>query len=223
MDLVPAEAIGMKSASQLPPLIKGYLRVGAKIGDGCVIDHEFDTVDVFIVMPVKEIAARYVSYYGGRPIVSPRETVSAVDLAPAFERLRQAAQGLPEITEGTSYGTPSLNVRKKFLCRVKDPETVVLMCELEEKELLVARSPEIYFETDHYRDWPAVLVRVGKDFSAMNSASGLSAAFAMRAPKSLIKAWRQRKIITQYLPAPARPTAIGPETSSRTSARRRER
>jgi putative hemolysin len=66
MDLVPAEAIGMKSAlAAMPPLIKGYLRVGAKIGDGCVIDHQFGTVDVFIVMPVKEISARYVSYYSG--------------------------------------------------------------------------------------------------------------------------------------------------------------
>ena len=66
MDLVPAEAIGMKSAlAAMPPLIKGYLRVGAKIGDGCVIDHQFGTVDVFIVMPVQEIAARYVSYYSG--------------------------------------------------------------------------------------------------------------------------------------------------------------
>jgi putative hemolysin len=66
MDLMPAEAIGMKSAlAAMPPLIKGYLRVGAKIGDGCVVDHQFGTVDVFIVMPVKEISARYVSYYSG--------------------------------------------------------------------------------------------------------------------------------------------------------------
>jgi putative hemolysin len=49
----------------LPPLIKGYLRVGAKVGDGCVVDHEFDTVDVFVVMPVREIGQRYISYYGG--------------------------------------------------------------------------------------------------------------------------------------------------------------
>ncbi|WP_425482689.1 hypothetical protein [Chelativorans xinjiangense] len=44
----------------------------------------------------------------------------------AFERLREAAAGLPEVEESTSYGTPSLKVRKKFLARVKDPETVVL-------------------------------------------------------------------------------------------------
>lgn len=66
MDLMPIEAVSIKSAiTHLPPLIKGYLRVGAKIGDGCVVDHEFGTVDVFVVMPVQEIGQRYVSYYGG--------------------------------------------------------------------------------------------------------------------------------------------------------------
>jgi putative hemolysin len=66
MDLMPAEAINIRSAAMaLPPLIKGYLRVGAKVGDGCVVDHEFDTVDVFVVMPVREIGQRYISYYGG--------------------------------------------------------------------------------------------------------------------------------------------------------------
>jgi L-ornithine Nalpha-acyltransferase len=65
MDLMPREAISPKSAiASLPPLIKGYLRVGAKIGDGCVIDDDFATTDVFIVMPVAEIGARYVNYYG---------------------------------------------------------------------------------------------------------------------------------------------------------------
>ena len=66
MDLMPVEAVSVKSAlAAMPPLIKGYLRVGARVGDGCVIDRQFGTVDVSIVLPVKEIAARYVSYYGG--------------------------------------------------------------------------------------------------------------------------------------------------------------
>ena len=63
MDLMPAEAVSMRSAfAAMPPLIKGYLRVGAKIGDGCVIDHDFGTTDVFIVLPVAAIGARYVNY-----------------------------------------------------------------------------------------------------------------------------------------------------------------
>jgi len=66
MDLMPVEAVNPKRALMaLPPLIKGYLRLGARIGDGCVIDHDFETVDVFIVLPVKEIKQRYISYYSG--------------------------------------------------------------------------------------------------------------------------------------------------------------
>lgn len=66
MDLMPPEAINPKAALTLmPPLVKGYLRVGARIGDGCVVDEDFGTVDVFVVMPVCEIRQRYVSHYGG--------------------------------------------------------------------------------------------------------------------------------------------------------------
>lgn len=64
-DLMPAEAVNARSAlAAMPPLIKGYLRLGAKIGDGCVIDHDFGTTDVFIVLPVETISARYINYYG---------------------------------------------------------------------------------------------------------------------------------------------------------------
>jgi len=48
----------------LPPLIKGYLRVGAMVGEGAVIDHQFNTVDVFLVVPVEAIAARYLGRFG---------------------------------------------------------------------------------------------------------------------------------------------------------------
>jgi putative hemolysin len=66
MDLMPIEAVNARAAiAAMPPLVKGYLRVGARIGDGCVIDREFSTIDVFVVMPVKEIGTRYVNYYGG--------------------------------------------------------------------------------------------------------------------------------------------------------------
>lgn len=65
MDLMPAEAINARTAfAVMPPLIKGYLRLGARIGDGCVVDHAFGTTDVFIIMPVAAISSRYVSYYG---------------------------------------------------------------------------------------------------------------------------------------------------------------
>jgi putative hemolysin len=48
----------------LPPLIKGYLRLGAHIGDGAVIDQQFGTTDVLIVLPVAEINRRYIEHFG---------------------------------------------------------------------------------------------------------------------------------------------------------------
>jgi L-ornithine Nalpha-acyltransferase len=65
MNRMPLSAIDMKAALKaLPPLIKGYLRLGAYIGDGAVVDHQFGTTDVCIIMPVAAISSRYVDYYG---------------------------------------------------------------------------------------------------------------------------------------------------------------
>jgi hypothetical protein len=77
-------------------------------------------------------------------------------------KLLVALEGLPDVTEGTSYGYPAFKVGKKFLCRIKDAGTLVVTCPLEEKEMLMAAAPGIYFETDHYRGWPAVLVRINE-------------------------------------------------------------
>lgn len=54
-----------KARESLSPLIKGYLRLGARFGDGAVVDVKFNTTDVFVVMPIKEIGARYIDYFEG--------------------------------------------------------------------------------------------------------------------------------------------------------------
>lgn len=65
MDLMPSEAIDLKAAlGALPPLIKGYLRLGAMFADHAVIDRDFGTTDVLVILPVATISARYVRYYG---------------------------------------------------------------------------------------------------------------------------------------------------------------
>lgn len=48
---------------QLPPLVKGYLRAGAKFGDGAFVDHAFGTIDVCVVMPVELISGRYAARF----------------------------------------------------------------------------------------------------------------------------------------------------------------
>lgn len=64
MNRLSKETIDPKAALRvLPPLVKGYLRAGAYIGDGAVIDHEFGTTDVLIVFPVSAIKARYLQHF----------------------------------------------------------------------------------------------------------------------------------------------------------------
>lgn len=74
MDRLPAASIDpragasidMRAAARaLPPLLKGYLRVGAMVGDGGFVDHQFNTVDVFVIMPVDRITSRYAARFAG--------------------------------------------------------------------------------------------------------------------------------------------------------------
>ena len=65
MNRLPIEAVDMRTAlAGMPPLIKGYLRLGAMVGRGAVVDRPFGTTDVMIVLPVDRISERYVRYYG---------------------------------------------------------------------------------------------------------------------------------------------------------------
>ncbi|MEM0898987.1 MAG: GNAT family N-acyltransferase [Pseudomonadota bacterium] len=65
MDLMDRDQIDMKQAlASLPPLIKGYLRIGASFGEGAVIDDVFNTTDVLVILPVAHISRRYISHYG---------------------------------------------------------------------------------------------------------------------------------------------------------------
>jgi len=64
MNLLVKDAIDPKAALHaLPPMIKGYLRAGCSIGDGAVIDRQFDTTDVFIYFPLAKMDARYRSRF----------------------------------------------------------------------------------------------------------------------------------------------------------------
>ncbi len=65
MNLKPKNEIDRKKAfRQLPPLIKGYLRLGASTSHHAVIDRDFGTVDVLIILPVEHLNPRHVSHYG---------------------------------------------------------------------------------------------------------------------------------------------------------------
>lgn len=62
--LVPESALESRAAlAGLPPLIKDYLRIGGFIGDGAVLDHEFNTTDVCIIVKTDRITGRYTRHY----------------------------------------------------------------------------------------------------------------------------------------------------------------
>jgi putative hemolysin len=64
MDRLAPGSYDAKAAQRaLPPLVKGYLRVGAMVGDGAFVDTQFNTVDVFVVMPVGGITRRYLDRF----------------------------------------------------------------------------------------------------------------------------------------------------------------
>jgi L-ornithine Nalpha-acyltransferase len=65
MNRLSKEHVDKKAAvSALPPLVKGYLRLGAFFGEGAVIDHHFCAAVVLVVLPVSTIRTRYTQYFG---------------------------------------------------------------------------------------------------------------------------------------------------------------
>jgi putative hemolysin len=64
MKLLPADAIEpAKVLVELPPLVKGYLRLGGFVGDGAVIDPQFNTTDVSIIVKTELITEKYYRHY----------------------------------------------------------------------------------------------------------------------------------------------------------------
>jgi putative hemolysin len=64
MDQFSADMIDRRAAlAALPPLVKGYLRLGGMVGDGAVIDHQFNTTDVCLLVRTDGVAERYLNFY----------------------------------------------------------------------------------------------------------------------------------------------------------------
>jgi putative hemolysin len=63
----PLEGDPRQAFLALPPLVKGYLRLGCWIGDGAVMDRQFNTIDVAIVLPTESVTSRYLRHYTRPP------------------------------------------------------------------------------------------------------------------------------------------------------------
>jgi hypothetical protein len=106
---------------------------------------------------------------------------------PTWDDVIAIGERFPGVELGTSYGTPALRVRRKFMCRMRtDPEALVMrVSDLGEKEALLQGQPDAFFTTPHYDGYPAVLIRLDavdpEELSEL-----IEEAWRMGAPKKLV-------------------------------------
>jgi hypothetical protein len=81
----------------------------------------------------------------------------------SFAEVSKMGRALPGVVESTSYGTPALKVDGKLLVRLKeDGETLVLRMDFVNRDLLLRAEPDLFFLTDHYLNYPSILLRLTK-------------------------------------------------------------
>lgn len=103
-----------------------------------------------------------------------------------FDEARRVALALPGAEEGTSYGTPAFFVRRKLFARLReDGDSLVLKCNVYERKYLVEDQPDVFYFTDHYRDYPLVLMRLSAASPALLR-ERMEESWRIAAPKKLV-------------------------------------
>ena len=105
-----------------------------------------------------------------------------------FDAVRDMALALPGVEESTAYGFPALKVHGKLLAcvpanRSAEPASLVVRVDFDDRAELLAADPAVYYVTDHYADYSAVLVRLSRiDPSALRDLLGMAWKFVTRTP-----------------------------------------
>ena len=84
-----------------------------------------------------------------------------------FETVRKIGLALPGVEESTAYGAPALKVRGKLMAcvpthRSAEPNSLVVRVGFDDRAELLAAAPDVYYVTDHYLNYSAVLVRMSR-------------------------------------------------------------
>jgi hypothetical protein len=84
-----------------------------------------------------------------------------------FDTVRDIALALPGVEDGTAYGVPALKVRGKLLACIPanpsaEPGSILVRVDFDDRAELLATAPDVYYLTDHYVDYNAVLVRLSR-------------------------------------------------------------
>jgi hypothetical protein len=85
----------------------------------------------------------------------------------AFETVRKIGRALPGVVEGTMYGAPALKIQGKLVACVPshksaEPGSLAVRMDFDDRAELLAEAPDVYYVTDHYVDYNAVLVRFSR-------------------------------------------------------------
>jgi len=105
-----------------------------------------------------------------------------------WEQLCKLGLELPEVVEDIWYRTPALKVHGKAFVRLKEDgkSVVFLLDSVDEQEMLIQAQPALYYITDHYRGYPAVLARLSA-LRVRECRMRLERAWRIKAPRSLLK------------------------------------
>src|SRR6266851_1246123 len=115
----------------------------------------------------------------------PRSTID-------FETVRKIGLALPGVEESTAYGSPALKVHGKLLAciavhRSAEPGSLVIRVDFDDRAELLAADPDVYYVTDHYVGYKAVLVRLSRvNRGVLRDLLGMAYKFVTRkaAPRS---------------------------------------
>jgi hypothetical protein len=87
--------------------------------------------------------------------------------AMTFDTVRKIGLALPGVEQSTAYGSPALKVRGKLLAclpahRSAEPNSLAVRVDFDDRAELLAAAPDVYYVTDHYLNYSAVLVRMSR-------------------------------------------------------------
>lgn len=113
--------------------------------------------------------------------------------SPAYRQFVKLALTFPGVEESTSYGTPGLKVKGKLLSRLRTEAegALALRCDFIDREILLQADPEAFFLTDHYLNYPMILVRLDK-VRADALPDLFERAWRMQAPPKLIAEYDEK-------------------------------
>ena len=107
-----------------------------------------------------------------------------------FDVVREIALALPDVEESTIHGAPSLKVRGRLLtCPALhgsvEPNTLAVRIDFDQRAELIGAEPSVYYVTDHYVNYPTVLVRLSRiDRNSLRDLLGMAWRFVSSKTKA---------------------------------------